>query len=248
MADLLPKWNARDPQSAWAVYHANLSNAFARITHDAGRAARVRKDDHGPLSSTDRAPEITIPINPYAAKWVHGHAGELCVDLSQRQHGLVRGVVQRMYEQGRRPEEIAEHLRNVVGLTDRQEQAVWSYQQRLIESGDYDEDEAAGLGAKYAARQLVYRTENIARTESHNAVEQGRRCEWLEARDDGEIPATTKRAWVSAPASARLCDLCVAMDGQEVGLDDDFYCEELGIYVSSPTLHPSCRCTVRLVV
>jgi hypothetical protein len=186
-----------------------------------------------------------VPTNPYAAEWIKAHAGELCVELSRQQHESVRAIVDRMYREGRRPEEMADQIERVVGLTSRQEQAVENFRQRVLDDTG-DEDIADARAGRYADSQLVYRSENIARTENRYAVEQGRRTEWLQARDDGEMPTAAKRAWTSLPKSARLCDACADMDGQEVGLDEDFYSEVLEIYVPCPPLHPSCRCTVTL--
>jgi hypothetical protein len=246
VAEVVPRWHARDPRGAWAVFFAELSNGYAGIMHRAGRAARVRKDDRRPEDAvTARAPEITVPTNPYSARWIQKHGGELCVELSSRQHDMVRDVVARMYDQGRRPEDIAEHLERVVGITSRQEQAVSSYWARVLEDTG-DEHIADERADRYAQSQLVYRTETIGRTENRYAVEQGRLSEWLQARDDGEIATTTIRVWNAMPASYRLCEACAALDGQEVGLDEEFYSEEFGISVEAPPLHPDCRCTQTL--
>lgn len=245
VAELLPRWNARDPQGAWAVYYAEIANAYTRIMAAAGRAARVRKDDKGTISSVERAPEIMVPTNPYSAAWIKDHAGELCVELSQQQHESVRAIVARMYDEGRRPEEIAEHVRTVVGLTSRQEEAVLNFWVRTLdETGD--EDIASERAQRYADKQLVYRSEVIARNENHEALSEGRRDEWLQARDDDELPATVKRRWVSAPSSHRLCELCEGMDGQEVGLDEDYVSED-GEHFTTAHGHVQCRCTEVLV-
>lgn len=246
VAEFLPRWNARDPQGAWAVYYAEIANAYTRIMAAAGRTARVRKDDKGTISSVERAPEIMVPTNPYSADWIKDHVGDLCVELSQQQHESVRAIVARMYDEGRRPEEIAEHVRTVVGLTSRQEEAVINFWVRTLdETGD--EDIASERAQRYADKQLVYRSENIARTENRSAVEQGRLSEWLQARDDDELPQAAKRQWEAAPASHRLCEACEALNGMVVGLDEEFHSDELEASVMTPPLHPQCRCTVTLV-
>jgi hypothetical protein len=239
VASMLPQYTAHDPAPVWAVYFARMSNAYAEIMARAAIRSRVRK-------AVERAPEITVPTNPYAKQWIKRHASDLCVELSRQQHESVRQVVQRMYDEGRRPEEIAEHVRQVVGLTSRQEIAVANYRDNL-DDGSHTDDELDALAERYAHKQLVYRSENIGRTENAFAVENGRRTEWLQARDDGEIEPGTKRRWVALHASARLCDRCAYMDGQEVGLDEQFEAED-GELVDCAPLHTCCGCITELSV
>ena len=228
----VPSFKPRDPQGPWGAFHAEMSNAYARIMDAAGRKARVRK-------AVERAGEITVPTNPYSKKWIQGHASELAVELSQRQHDTVRAIVQRGYGGGARPEDMAAQLKRTVGLTARQEESVQNFWLRAV---DEDEDTADARADRYAAQSLTYRTENIARTENKYAVEYGRQAEWLQSRDDGEISPDSKRTWVSSPSSDRLCEICEAMDGQVVGLDEPFVSDD-GEEVDCPPLHPSCRCT-----
>ena len=233
----MPAFHARDPQGPWAVFHAEMSNAFARIMAEAGRAARVRK-------AVERAPEITVATNPYSARWIKGHASELAVELSRQQHDNVRAIVQRGYGSGARPEDMAAQLRRVVGLTSRQETAVQNFYLRAV---DEDEDTADARTDRYAESQLTYRTETIARTENRYAVEHGRMDEWKQARDDGEISDASRRVWVSAPSSGRLCEVCEEMDEEEVGLDEPFTLPD-GETVDCPPGHPNCRCTCTINV
>jgi hypothetical protein len=231
VAAATPGFHPRDPQGAWSDFYFDMSNAYARIMQAAGRSARVHK-------RSDRSSEIAVSLNPYSQKWVKQHAGELCVELSRQQHDMVRDIVRRGYDSGARTETMASQIKRVVGLTSRQEQAVWNYRDRL-DDGSYEDAELGAMADRYAAKQLTYRSENIARTENRFAVEHGRRDEWLQARDDGDLPESARRVWASAPASHRLCEICQAMDGQERGLDENFVSDE-GDEVESPPIHPSC--------
>jgi hypothetical protein len=56
-------------------------------------------------------------------------------------------------------------------------------------------------------------------------------------------PARTLREWIVTPDD-RLCAYCASMDGQRVGLGEDFQ-SGLGP-VHEPPLHPQCRCAVSL--
>lgn len=76
------------------------------------------------------------------------------------------------------------------------------------------------------------RAETIARTEAAIADVQGQIAGWKA----GELVAG--KQWVIAPD---CCDECQELDGEIVGLDDDFP-------DGDPPLHPNCRCTVVAVL
>ena len=226
VVDLLPRFHRRDLQGPWRVFWWDLSNVYAVLMNKAGRGARTWK-------AVERAHEITVTLNKYSKKWIEKHGGELCVELSAQQHSAVKTIVASGYAKGARPEEIAQHLRSVVGLTKRQQSAVDKYR----DDGALDDQVD-----RYAAKQLAYRVENISRTENRYAVEQGRLSEWLTARDDGELPDNTRKVWSSSPVSHRLCEICEAMDQQTVGLDEPFVTPD-GDEIDAPPSHPQCRCT-----
>jgi hypothetical protein len=234
----LPRWHSRDPQGVWADFFRDMLHAYAPIMRKAGRDARVRK-------AVERVDEITVDLNPYAQKWVKKHGGELCVEMSKQQHDLVRQVIQRGYDAGARPEDMAAQLQRSIGLTSRQELAVYRYRDNL-DDGSYTDDELDALADKYAHKQLVYRSEMIGRTEERYAVEEGRLTEWLDARDRDEFPTEMEVVWTSAPSSHRLCDLCERLDGQKVALGELFVDDESGESFECPPSHPSCRCTTTL--
>lgn len=224
-------FHPKDPQYYWKTFLLELRAAYAHILHEAGKTAFTRK--------ADRSGEITVPLNKYAKAWIDKRAGKLCTDISQQQHEIVKLLIAEGYAKGARPEEIANHIRASVGLTMRQAAGVENLREK-------EGDDAAD---RYAERQLSYRAEVIARTENRTAVEEGRRSEWLQARDDGEIPETAKRVWVSAPASFRLCPICEDLDGQEADLDGQFHHPDADPPdFDGPTAHPGCRCTVTLDV
>jgi len=229
IVSLLPRYHPRDPQGPWKVFRWELEKAYAEIMHKAGRSARTWK-------AVEKAPEITTRLNPHAKKWIDKRAGDLCVELSRQQHEVVRAFVATGYARGARPEEIAQHLKTVVGLTERQQAAVDNFaDQEGVTDAQIE---------RYAKKQLAYRVENISRTENRTAVEQGRLAEWAQAKDDGELPAGARKVWSSSPASYRLCEACEEMDGQSAALDEDFHSEDGD--VDAPPLHPQCRCTMTL--
>lgn len=80
------------------------------------------------------------------------------------------------------------------------------------------------------------RAEVIARTESMMAANQGQREAWAQAADEGLLPVDAQREWI---ATSEACPECDALDGEVVGLDEQ-YPNDGG---DGPPAHPNCRCT-----
>ncbi len=182
-------------------------------------------------------------LNPRAVDWVRSHSGELIREVTDETRLAVRDVIRRAFEEGMHPYESARHIRNMVGLTQRQAQAVDNFRKRLIEEGVKGEKLDKRVEA-YRQRLLRKRAENIARTETLRASNEGQQELWRQAAEQGLInPAQVKREWIVTPDD-RLCEMCAPMDGQKVGLEEPFQ-SELGA-VMTPPLHPMCRCATRL--
>jgi len=79
-----------------------------------------------------------------------------------------------------------------------------------------------------------YRAIRIARTETITASNQGA----LQAYDQSEV--VKKKEWLIA---GDACDDCIPMNGEKVKLHSNFSCG-----VSTPPLHPNCRCTILPVI
>ena len=133
---------------------------------------------------------------------------------------------------------MAQHLKAVVGLTIRQQAAVANFADQ--------EDVTDAQVERYANKQLANRVEAISRTENRAAVENGRLAEWQTASEDGELPLEAKKVWDASPDSYRLCDGCAELDGQAVGIDEDFHSDELDWDGPCPGSHVNCRCTMTL--
>ena len=80
------------------------------------------------------------------------------------------------------------------------------------------------------------RAELIALTESMAAANEGNREAWDQAVEEGLLPEDAKKVWIAAEDA---CDDCAELDGEEVGLDEDYP----GDGGDGPPLHPRCRCS-----
>lgn len=176
--------------------------------------------------------------NQRAQEWADAHAGELVKYIGDESKQAIRETVMQAFAEGGHPYQQAKRIRNVIGLLPNHATAVGKYHARLLGQGA-TEAEADKAAEKYAKKLLDYRAKNIARTETLTAANQGQIELWRQAREQGLLDATTRKAVVVTPDD-RLCDVCAPMDGVTDTLDGDF--KGMG----DPPFHNSCRCGLAL--
>jgi hypothetical protein len=182
-------------------------------------------------------------LNAERIDWARRRAGELVRDVGQETRWAVRRIVEASVSRGTHPAQTAKLLEAVVGLTERQAQAVARYRAALIADG-VTPATVDRMTARYGARLLRLRARMIARTETIRAANEGRRAGWSRNVAEGTIlPERWEREWVAiVPSDGRTCRYCVQQDGQRAPID--------GTYpngASGPPGHPDCRCTESLV-
>jgi SPP1 gp7 family putative phage head morphogenesis protein len=189
--------------------------------------------------------------------WATNHAGELVKGISEESRSAIRKTVSRGFLDGVPPVAMARSIRNSVGLTEAQAQAVSNLRQKiqenpgkLVRAGKVPiRVPSAGLPAgrldrelaRYAERLTKQRAENIARTESMRAVNEGERTLWLQQVKAGLLSGQEKRQWLTSD-DERLCPICRPLNGELATLTGTF---AGGFQV--PPAHPRCRCTTFLV-
>lgn len=178
--------------------------------------------------------------NPYARRWAEQHVAQLVTQVSDQTKQAIRSVIVQAYDIAEPPRRSALRIRELVGLTERDSKAVMNYWRTLNE--DRTATRADEMADTYARRLHRRRAENIARTETVASSAGGQHDSFMVARDQGLIGPETRREWIAAVDSPRTCELCLALDGQKVGLDEPFP----GGYMYPPR-HPQCRCAVGIV-
>lgn len=230
-------------QNAWRLLYLDLLYAHRTVVADSARATRK---ELRATKARDKVAEVSVDLVPQSLDWIRTRAAASVVEISKQQREALRATIERGYARGARPEELAAHIKRTVGLTDRQASAV-DRRRELVFDRTGDDARADAMAAKYADQQLSYRAENIARTETKEAQEEGRHAAWESAIEDGELPSNTRRQWDYVAHDKVVCPICSELDGQEVGFDESFYSDELGEDIDRPPAHPSCMCTVTLV-
>lgn len=212
-------------------------------------------------------------LNPEAVRWITTYSFNLIREVSTETRMAVQEVVNQAFRQGGHPRTQARAIRNFIGLTRRQIQAVENFR-RLLESGNPQlMEEALGralrdkrfdstvmrtiqqraklpqkqidtMVERYYERALKHRAETIAISETLRASHAGQQEIWRQAREQGLLRSETKRRWIVA---AGACDICVEipkLNLNGVGLEEPFRTPDGAI--QSPPVHPRCKCSVVL--
>jgi len=188
-------------------------------------------------------------LNPKSLDYIKDHTGELIVEITEQTQLAVRAIINDAFIEGLHPYQSAREIKKIVGLTERQAKAVNNLRKSLIIQKLSDKVIEQRTKA-YARRLLIYRSNNIARTETINAANRGQQALWEQTEEQGLINrATARRKWITTPDD-RLCQWCKSLDGKIVGLGEEFgtpIISGINYTALTPTLHPSCRCALGLV-
>lgn len=168
-------------------------------------------------------------------------------------------------------DDVAENIRDLIGLTDTQAQAVLNYEQMLndldpqalarqLRNSEYDSvlqdaiDSGEDLSAAaidrmvgdYVDNYLDYRAATIARTEATRAANWGLHDAYRQAAERGAFPEEAiTRNWQLADHPCPICESIPDNNPDGVGLNEQFDSDE-GSYDDAP-VHPNCECSVEYV-
>lgn len=209
--------------------------------------------------------------NPRAVEVIQTESANLVREVTDDVRLLIQAVGAKGLRNGWNPRTTAMEIRDNLGLTVSQWNAVSNYR-NLLESNDRDAlsrqlrdrrfdsslRSAIGSGqslsaekidrmvARYTAKYLKARAETVTRTEAIRALYQGQRLAWQQAFDEGKAnPYAARRFWYPAD-DERTCPICMGIPDQNpdgVGFDEPFQ-SDAGPIDGPPDPHPRCRCAV----
>lgn len=236
-----------------------------QATYAAGAKAAAK--ELPPRTAVDLSFDL---FNPDAVKFIQQYTGDLISGATAETKAAVKQILERAWTEGASPATQAREIRDVIGLTARQELAVENYRNalesggasdlrdalsRALRDGRYDrsllkaiesgnplgKDKIDTLVGRYQSRMLDYRATSIARTETVRAANGGQRETWRQAKEQGLLGDDAVKVWESS-GDDRECDVCEALDGQEAEMDEEF---APGI-MEPPDPHDLCRCSISL--
>lgn len=212
--------------------------------------------------------------NPEAVRVMEEQSARLVQQVNQGIRELIAQVGSNGLQSGIGPAEMARQIRDNIGLTASQYQAVANYRRELetgksgalnraLRDARFDRTVQAAIDGgktlpadvvdklvgRYRERYIIYRSEVIARNEALTALAQGRRLSWLNAIQQGVVSAKELRKFPHTARDERVCPICApvpSMNPNGVGIDDDY---ETPDGPDQIPFHIQCRCVdiVRLV-
>ena len=159
--------------------------------------------------------------NPETINYLRDYEMGLIRGLTRDALASVRLAIANGVSAGRNPLDVARDVRQFIGLTPSQTQAVLNYRAgmenlnrdvlsrglrdarfdptidtAITEQAPLSQDYIDRAVSRYAERYLKYRAETIARTEAIRAVNAGNQQLWRQAAADGKVdPDTVTRSW-----------------------------------------------------
>lgn len=184
-------------------------------------------------------------VNPYSVSYAQRKLPQIVQAHVEDAKQIIRDIITEAVSGKYTAQTAAQEIRNHIGLTDRYSRAVVKYREELAGEGITGE-KLDGKVERYAAKLLRSRAKTIARTEIIQAQVAGQRALWNEAANTGVFDRhTARRKWVTHE-DERTCELCMAIDGQEIPFNGVYTHPDLGnvnIFgdtLNGPTLHPNC--------
>ncbi len=225
------------------------------------------------LAAIDLNLEFAL-VNERAVRFATEEAAKLVTSVSSETEKAIRDIVVRGQREGLNARSQAQHIRRIVGNTDRDARAIDRFYVGLLdrETSTTRLARAGELADRMSARLLRRRAENIARTETIRAANMGTQLSWQTAMDEGLLPRSSQKVWI-ATADSRTCPICAVLHDQVIAVNEPFSVHERAVSfeqigggesldfqivgdpvplkkpttVQTPPAHPSCRCTDGLV-
>ena len=186
--------------------------------------------------------------------WIRLHTGEFITNIGEDTRAAIKAILAHGQDEGWTVQRMAQAIRPCIGLTRPDAIANARYQQRVYEnllkttSSENATRQAHEAALRYGAKQHRERADMIANTELAFAYNRGYHEGVRQAMSQGFMGACEK-VWRTA-GTRRVCDKCIALNGQRIGFDDPFNIagKELhrGMH-QTPPAHPRCRCVVQYV-
>ena len=170
--------------------------------------------------------------------WIDANAGSLIVNLTAGQLSSIHALLQSQIALGvTSPYILAQRIKPMVGLTEREARAVAKFIASLTEDGVAANaiNKQADKYAKYLHRNRAAR---IAQTELANAYGAGEMASMKQAVAEGWLPGVPEKSWLAGGPNP--CEICEENEAAgAIPLEEAFPSGD-----QQQTAHPSCACAV----
>lgn len=214
----------------WGEMGGYFAEARETLASTVGKSAGLARKELP--TDIDKQLRLTTQ-NSALDDYLNVRTGALIENVKDNVQVNVQQAVRGAFTQGLTPRDVAEQIKDSIGLNSQQAQQLQNFQ-----------------GTRKAKRELKERLQDqravmVARTEISFAANQGQLAAWQAAQDQGLIDENAPKVWVvdGAPCP-KICD---PMDGVQVPLSEPFVLPD-GIEVQAPPAHPNCRCLMSIDV
>jgi hypothetical protein len=224
-------------RAPWDDFASEITEAWvplsARVIRGAVRDATARAEK---VDSRD--------VEALAQRWAAENALTMARRLARSTREAAQLMIAEQISGGLTETEVAEALRDQIGLSPKQVGAL-NRQRALLRRRGLPEDQITVTLARRAAGMRRQRAEAIARTEVNAARNFGTLEAYKQMRRDGELPVGQRKRWVLVGSACKVCK-AIAAEG-DVPLNQPFRSPLQGTVLQAPPAHPNCRCSIKLV-
>lgn len=194
---------------------------------------------------------------PGVANWINNHSAQFVTRCTEQQKEAIRALLANKVVESHTVDELARLIRPCVGLTAAQSAATVKYYDGVLSAlksehprmkAESAQKKALAAASRYAERAHRYRAITIAQTELATAYNQGADEGIRQAQEEGLLGPMMK-VWRDSGDDA-VCDMCAALDGTEIGMDEPFVYPGKLLFPEQkllPPAHPRCACAVEYV-
>jgi hypothetical protein len=195
--------------------------------------------------------------DPGIAEWITNRGASFVTDIVEEQRKAIQVLLSQKMIEGHTVDELAKLIRPCIGLTEYQAKANAKYYDNIITSMRKEHpkmkissirQKALDSATKYAERQHRQRAMLIAQTESEFAYNRGADFGIRQAQGENLIGEVVKK-W-STSGDDGVCDICEALDGSEIGMDEEFSIKGKRLFAGQfmlPPAHPRCACAIEYI-
>lgn len=233
-----------------------IGEAMAAAGNAAAGKARLRRADGIVTAAANPLRSLRFDLtNQRAVDYIRTRGAALVTRVSERTRRAIRSILERSFTQGFSAREAARLIRERIGLSAPQSEALWNLREAIkanpgrkvwagsmpirVPAEGASREFIERRAAQYRSRLLNQRAITIAQSESMAASNAGQLDLWRQAIDKGLLYSDVTKRWIETP-DERLCDECASIAASgDVPINEPFP----GGF-DGPPAHIFCRCGI----
>lgn len=194
---------------------------------------------------------------PGIMDWISRRGAGFVTSCTQEQKDAIAALVTKKMKDRHTVDELSRLIRPCIGLTKKDAKAAARFYDNIVENMKKEHPrmktesihrKALDATQKYAERKHRQRAFTIAQTESAFAYNRGA-DEGIRQAQAQNLLGTVKKRW-STSGDGNVCSICRALEGVEIGMDDEFDFKGKVLFAGQklmPPAHPRCACAVEYI-